>query len=791
MATLRTNRKVSAIRSFEDTVNVRQQKEETSDLDFLARTENYSGAINQITNFALKVTRRHSDGKHKPTESEVNFEILKNATSISSLDLPLGLDETVAQNARLDYTDSEHCDSGYCDGTPSTSRTRTYDGQRSSVTTPPSTSNEHRVPGRGQPRLGASLKTPKFGTPTRDNKYGSDDTGYCKDNDDDIKSISLSPPGTPRVSLHPYVYTRHYDAFERFKHAKEKFRHSVRLILILLRWVAEITKNSAKHNRFMDQLATFSEMAQEAYNTEELRNSELAFDVSYFKANKDINLSAEVKEILSMPPAARTKDQLQTVLFGLQHLRSFAEYPLHMQEKLCRVAWYERVPARRVIIRQGHTAENFYFILSGKAIVKRAETNPVTGEAIIRTAAVMTKGMSFGELALLHHSRRTATVVSHDTTQLLTIARRDFMDIFMGGTAAGHIPDHIKFVNSLEFMKDWPIENLLEHPEYCLFHFFKRGVVIVRDSRQSDWLYIVKSGACQVMKELKAATPSSPVCKKTKKIDLSLELPRLGTGEQSPRIDDGRKRGVLNSMPHDIKIAMSEYASNIRKSQEKDRDDENTPNSLKGISNILPRISNEDPQTLEGSRKTETRVFSIKVEGLVGEAGSGRPGFSRSKFNCAQSKRPGSYTKANSSSPDIRYETPEIETSNTRSPINLKIEKENTPNSVFVQVQLLKPRDCFGLTSVQFDDDVPVSETSVSLVSKGAECIMLSKQFFMRHANEKVRMELRRQIRPYPTANTFQENLQIKVDWDNYRRELLKDITTQHDVQAIARKTAR
>jgi CRP-like cAMP-binding protein len=49
-----------------------------------------------------------------------------------------------------------------------------------------------------------------------------------------------------------------------------------------------------------------------------------------------------------------------------------------------------------VIIRQGHTAENFYFILSGKAIVKRAETNPVTGEAIIRTAAVMTKGMSFG-----------------------------------------------------------------------------------------------------------------------------------------------------------------------------------------------------------------------------------------------------------------------------------------------------------------------------------------------------------------------------------------------------------
>jgi alkyl sulfatase BDS1-like metallo-beta-lactamase superfamily hydrolase len=96
-----------------------------------------------------------------------------------------------------------------------------------------------------------------------------------------------------------------------------------------------------------------------------------------------------------------------------------------------------------------------------------------------------------------------------------------------------------------------------------------------------------------------------------------------------------------------------------------------------------------------------------------------------------------------------------------------------------------------GLTSIQFDDDVPVSETSVSLVSRGAECIMLSKQFFMRHANERVRMELRRQVRPYPTADTFQENLQIKVDWDNYRKELLKDITTQQELQSASRKTAR
>ena len=32
---------------------------------------------------------------------------------------------------------------------------------------------------------------------------------------------------------------------------------------------------------------------------------------------------------------------LSQAMYGLQSLPSFAEYPLHMQEKLAKVAWYE------------------------------------------------------------------------------------------------------------------------------------------------------------------------------------------------------------------------------------------------------------------------------------------------------------------------------------------------------------------------------------------------------------------------------------------------------------------
>ena len=49
---------------------------------------------------------------------------------------------------------------------------------------------------------------------------------------------------------------------------------------------------------------------------------------------------------------------------------------------------------------------------------------------------------------------------------------------------------------------------------------------------------------------------------------------------------------------------------------------------------------------------------------------------------------------------------------------------------------------------------------------------MLSKKFFIEHANEQVKKLIRYQVRPYPTHTTLQENLQTQVttsrDYDIY-----------------------
>lgn len=57
----------------------------------------------------------------------------------------------------------------------------------------------------------------------------------------------------------------------------------------------------------------------------------------------------------------------------------------------------DRVPAKKVIIRQGHEGMNFYFVINGQAYIKvlkrRADGTIMNSERIVYT---LEKGSSFG-----------------------------------------------------------------------------------------------------------------------------------------------------------------------------------------------------------------------------------------------------------------------------------------------------------------------------------------------------------------------------------------------------------
>jgi len=48
--------------------------------------------------------------------------------------------------------------------------------------------------------------------------------------------------------------------------------------------------------------------------------------------------------------------------------RTLSEYPMAMQKMIAQRAWYEWYGAKRVIVREGHVAYSFFYILSGSGL---------------------------------------------------------------------------------------------------------------------------------------------------------------------------------------------------------------------------------------------------------------------------------------------------------------------------------------------------------------------------------------------------------------------------------------
>jgi hypothetical protein len=62
----------------------------------------------------------------------------------------------------------------------------------------------------------------------------------------------------------------------------------------------------------------------------------------------------------------RTDQHIKIVLTSLNDsVPEFRDFPVEMQKKIIKVSLLQEFEAGRVIIRQNHNADNFYFIVSG------------------------------------------------------------------------------------------------------------------------------------------------------------------------------------------------------------------------------------------------------------------------------------------------------------------------------------------------------------------------------------------------------------------------------------------
>ncbi|KAK3760581.1 hypothetical protein RRG08_022863 [Elysia crispata] len=228
-----------------------------------------------------------------------------------------------------------------------------------------------------------------------------------------------------------------------------------------------------------------------------------------FRANDQHSLSRGARKLLQQEPRTRTERDINLLLVALRHIPAFAEYPRKMQWRLCQVGRFEAYEPRRVVLKEGDVPTSFYFILSGTVIVTAVEEATQTS----RTLVSLTKGMSFGELAVISNTRRQGTVCTRTDVQLLSISGQEFKEIFMaGGRDILASEKQREFIRGVPFLRHWPVERLREDPRSCTVYYFDRNQVLVRDSNNSDWIYIVLKGSLSVVKKLKRVGPQLGLC---------------------------------------------------------------------------------------------------------------------------------------------------------------------------------------------------------------------------------------------------------------------------------------
>jgi voltage-gated potassium channel len=109
------------------------------------------------------------------------------------------------------------------------------------------------------------------------------------------------------------------------------------------------------------------------------------------------------------------KQQFIVTWQAVATLPLFAQMDAGQIAAVARLLRPQIVPANTVIVRRGEAADAMYFILDGEVEVE-VPPEPVR----------LGPRQYFGEIALIRDTRRTATVMSRDSCQLLALDVRDF-----------------------------------------------------------------------------------------------------------------------------------------------------------------------------------------------------------------------------------------------------------------------------------------------------------------------------------------------------------------------------
>ncbi|XP_033008106.1 cyclic nucleotide-binding domain-containing protein 2 [Lacerta agilis] len=236
---------------------------------------------------------------------------------------------------------------------------------------------------------------------------------------------------------------------------------------------------------------------------EDKKTTHAVFDRHEFSVSKE-HFPFRAIQITKKPPAWRTDSEIKHLQNRLQFLESFRQYSPTLQSLLAKVIRFERFGRRRVIIKKGHRADSFYFIYCGSVAI----TDDEDGSSAFVEAAPTTirKGACFGEIALLQNTRRVATVVCLEETELLVVDKSDFFAYELDKELNREFKYRYEFLRSVDLFETLPDSSVAKIAYYCKIERSHYGQVITSDIPDSSMMIFITKGVCEVLRLVDLST---------------------------------------------------------------------------------------------------------------------------------------------------------------------------------------------------------------------------------------------------------------------------------------------
>jgi len=270
---------------------------------------------------------------------------------------------------------------------------------------------------------------------------------------------------------------------------KRRFKKLIRLIVANKLWATEAVANHQD-----DQDGSFKTDCGE----------KLTFNKDSYKSNIQTcgELSQQSIEILSKPYCMRSDKEIKIVQKILYRLKCFDRYSILVKKGLARVIDYDKFEDGRLIIKQGHPGNSFYFIVSGSVVVDRKEFDPFVGEYYIQRVGELTAGDCFGELALLHNTKRTASIRCRGQSEFLRVDKPDFDEV-LRNCHQREWEIRINLLSSHPVFGGWTTRELKVANGHSKMKIYPPNSVLVSEKkRYADRVFFVASGLCIVVRRI-------------------------------------------------------------------------------------------------------------------------------------------------------------------------------------------------------------------------------------------------------------------------------------------------